>query len=145
MWSLSRKAALPQIGYNGAGGGDIDVLATVNVLVATAIGNTAQIGNGGRNVVGTIGGDISVTTNDGGEVLLEAASADFENRGIATIGNLGSGNSSEGGDITIDTGPTGTFAAAASGLWDFAKVGNWNVGSSTGTASGDIQIDTGVL
>ena len=139
------ESGLAQIGYNGAGGGDIDVLATVNVLVATAIGNTAQIGNGGRNVVGTIGGDISVTTNDGGEVLLEAASADFENRGIATIGNLGSGNSSEGGDITIDTGPTGTFAAAASGLWDFAKVGNWNVGSSTGTASGDIQIDTGVL
>jgi filamentous hemagglutinin family protein len=134
-----------QIGYHGAGQGDIDVLASMNVLVASVIGNTAQIGNGGRDVTGTIGGDISVTTNDGGEVLLEAASADYENRGIATIGNLGTGNSSESGNITINTGATGTFAAVASGLWDFAKVGNWNAGSSTGTASGNIEVDTGVL
>jgi len=134
-----------QIGYHGAGGGDIDVLATAAVLVVSAAANTAQIGNGGRDVTGTIGGNISVTTVDGGEIAIEGASASQNVTGVATIGNLGTGNSSESGNITLDTGATGTIALAAIGLNNVAKIGNWNSGQSTGTISGDIQINTGTL
>ncbi len=141
----SVTGSLAQIGYHGAGGGDIDVLATSAVLVVSAAANTAQIGNGGRDVTGTIGGDISVTTADGGEILVEAASATQNTTGFATIGNLGTGNSSQSGNITIDTGSTGIVALAAIGLSDVTKIGNWNSGQSTGTISGDIQINTGML
>jgi len=141
----SETGSNAQIGYHGTGGGDIDVLATAAVLVVSAANNTAQIGNGGRDVTGTIGGDISVTTSDGGEIAIEAISANGGAAGIATIGNLGSGNSSESGNITIDTGSTGTTVLAASGSFDAAKIGNWNWDQSTGTVSGDIVITTGTL
>ena len=93
---------IAQIGYHGAGGGDIDVLATANVVADSSIATYALIGNGGSGVSGTITGDISVTTF-GGIIGLQSDSQDNSNFSIASIGNLGGNGASESGNITINT------------------------------------------
>ena len=59
-----------QIGYHGAGHGAVDVVGRQSVTVLdNAVSFKAQIGNGGNDVTGTIGGDVSVTTADARGVL----------------------------------------------------------------------------
>src|SRR6185312_4740009 len=134
-----------QIGYHGAGRGAVNVVGRKSVSVLADTGNfTAQIGNGGRDVTGTIGGDISVTTADGGQILVNATSLSGA-PAFAVIGNFGFGNSSQSGNITLDTGSTGAVMLTAAGNADAAKIGNWSWTQSTGTVSGDILVNTGTL
>jgi filamentous hemagglutinin family protein len=135
-----------QIGYHGAGQGDIDVLATQGIDVVADGTGFGQIGNGGQDVIGNIGGDISAKlTNADGEIFVAYAGSEFgEAPAAAIIGNIGTGNSSQGGNILVDA-DGGALALGSVGVFGVAQIGNRNWGTSTGTASGDITVNAGVL
>ena len=89
---------LAQIGYHGAGGGAINVLATHDVILSAYDGYLAQLGNGGTNAAGDVTGDISVQA--GNQIQLLAHTS-----GTVWLGNttLASGHI-ETGDVTIVAG-----------------------------------------
>jgi filamentous hemagglutinin family protein len=135
---------IAQIGYAGAGGGDIDVNATGNVTVDALNDLYAQIGNGGTGVASSlIGGNITVDA--GSSVTVEAPFSDLvnDNDTVALIGNLGGTGSSESGDISV-TAPGGVDLSAT-GIISSAFIGNASYYGVNGAATGNITISTGPL
>ncbi|MGN6516855.1 MAG: two-partner secretion domain-containing protein, partial [Rhizomicrobium sp.] len=132
-----------QIGYHGAGGGDIDVRSLgLIALTGNTSSATAQIGNGGNDVSGTITGNISVSSASQGVVINTSADS-----AIAAIGNLGGAGSSESGNITVNTnGNALTLSATNSGsARGFAAIGNFAADDTTGTSAGNIAINAGAV
>ncbi len=127
---------IAQLGYSGAGGGAIDVVALGNVTVDALTGSYAQIGNGGSAVTGNVGGAIGVSS--GGTILVESDATQSN----AVIGNTGGATSSESGGITL--GAT-TIDINSVGQVSNAFVGNGSTVASTGGATGDIGITSGDL
>jgi filamentous hemagglutinin family protein len=125
---------IAQIGYSGAGTGNINVAALGNVTVDALNGPYAQIGNGGGNVSGNVGGAISVSS--GGTILVESDAQQSD----AAIGNIGGATSSESGGITIGATALDINAVGAGAN---AFVGNGSILASTGGATGDIGITSG--
>ncbi len=135
---------IAQIGYHGAGQGDIDVSATGNIDVQSDIANLAIIGNGGSDVTGQgIGGNIIVRTA-GGDVNLGSGYQGFDNYSIAMIGNFGGKDTSEAGNIAINTNG-GALNVDSTASISMVRIGNWEQGGTNGTISGDIQIDAGAV
>ncbi|MBL6938464.1 MAG: filamentous hemagglutinin N-terminal domain-containing protein [Alphaproteobacteria bacterium] len=98
-----------QLGYHGAGGGNISATMTGSVTVeANGASNTvanAQIGNGSlvNDVTGSVTGNISVTTDS--FQSYDGAS------GVGWLGNVAATGSSETGDVQLLT-RTGFFYAS---------------------------------
>jgi len=122
-----------QLGYAGAGGGDIDVFDGSTVTVDAQAGGYAQIGNGGANVGGNVGGDIDVSS--GGNIVVEA------DNGIAAIGNLGGATSSQSGSLIVDA--SDELGITAAGTDSNAFIGNASAVDSSGGATGDINVSAG--
>ncbi|MBS0277688.1 MAG: filamentous hemagglutinin N-terminal domain-containing protein [Proteobacteria bacterium] len=124
-------------------GGDIAITSLSGdlYLEAKEDGSQVIIGNGsGSNLTS---GNISVTTQTGA-VSIESAS----DGSIAMIGNLGNGNSSQSGDVTINTHGGGlTLVADNAGddAYGYAHIGNLAADSTTGTSSGAITINAGAM
>ncbi len=125
---------IAQLGYSGAGTGDINVAALGNVTVDALNGPYAQIGNGGGNVSGNVGGAVSVSS--GGTILVESDAQQSD----AAIGNIGGATSSESGGITIGANALDINAVGAGAN---AFVGNGSIPASTGGATGDISVTSG--
>ncbi|HEX2591573.1 MAG TPA: hypothetical protein VHL34_08750, partial [Rhizomicrobium sp.] len=133
---VGTSGGLAQIGYNGAGGGAINVQAVGSVVVGTSGAGIAQIGNGGTNVTNKVGGNISVSGADV-QVISDGATA--------VIGNVGGGNASESGNISV-TGSNSVSVLASGGL---AAIGNSTLllgeGGGFGSATGRIDVNAGTL
>src|SRR5581483_432128 len=117
--SVTAARGYAQLGFHGAGGGAIDVVATGDI---TATGGTvstafAQIGNGSRN--GDVNGDITgdISTRAGGNTNFN------NNTGIAWFGNSAASGSTETGNVTAIT--SGGFFRA-----DFVSA---DLGTAAGT------------
>src|SRR5665213_3294019 len=141
--ALDAENGFAQIGYHGTGGGNIVVNAMSNIAIDSGEpGEAAQIGNGGADINGTFGGSITLASF-GGDVTLDAS----QDGSLAEIGNMGGANSSESGDIAIDT-HGGALALtsegdAAEGDPSFARIGNWTLGGTSSPISGNITINAG--
>ncbi|HEY0301252.1 MAG TPA: hypothetical protein VGC36_07975, partial [Rhizomicrobium sp.] len=100
-----------QIGYHGAGGGDIVIRATGNLVLNASGGFDALIGNGSRggDVTGNVGGDIDIRVDFGNTQLSDGPGA------RAWIGNVTGGPGKARGDIRFVTDfgalPTDMIAA----------------------------------
>ncbi|HWA29960.1 MAG TPA: hypothetical protein VG867_02625 [Rhizomicrobium sp.] len=133
-----------QVGYHGTGGGDI-VVSALGAIAITAndVYSAAQIGNGGINVTGKITGNISVTSKSGGIVVTTLADGS-----VASIGNMGGLNSSQSGNITVNTNG-GALALVADNpgidAFSFARIGNFATDDTTGKSTGDIVINAGAM
>jgi filamentous hemagglutinin family protein len=127
---------IAQLGYTGAGTGNINVVALGNVTVDALTGSYAQIGNGGSAVAGNVGGAIGVSSS--GTILVESDATQSN----AVIGNIGGATSSESGGITLGAN---TIDINSVGQESNAFVGNGSVVASTGGATGDIGITSGDL
>ncbi len=96
---VSASNGLAQIGFRGAGGGNIDVVSLGNIALAGGAkpGDYAQIGNGAANgsVSGAITGDINVTA--GGTFSIAASAGG----GRAWLGNFAASDSTETGNVTL--------------------------------------------
>ena len=123
-----------QLGYAGAGSGDIFVDARNGVGAGSNMsGAVGQIGNGGADFDGSVSGNITI---DGKDLVLVALSG-----GIAQIGNGGADASgTAGGDITINV--TGTFEEGALSGDSQVQLGNGGY-RYDGDASGNITIAAG--
>ncbi len=86
-----------QLGYHGAGGGDITVVATQNINVfgsSDSAEATIQIGNGSleNDISGNVTGNINLTS--GGQTAI------FSQTGEAWLGNHAADGFTESGDVT---------------------------------------------
>ncbi|MGH7484620.1 MAG: beta strand repeat-containing protein, partial [bacterium] len=130
-----------QLGYQGAGGGDISVYALGDVTLTGSDDEFcsfcyAQIGNGGAEIEGGNSGNITVIA--GGDVTLTAGvgSATWAYAQIGNGGDTSSGNAS--GDIVVSAGGSVTLT----GAHDYAQIGNGGLFSS-GSYSGDVTVEAG--
>ena len=136
--TLNAVHGYAQVGYHGASAGALNVFALNNVSVLGSGANfAAQIGNGGYDVGGIVGGAVSV--NSGSLTLTASASTSS-----ALVGDVGGSNASESGNVTINT-HGGALAMSASAQQAVTHVGNWAKGSNTGSSSGNITIDAGAV
>lgn len=144
--SLEADNGYAQIGYNGAGSANINVLATQNVTLSGGMGagDYAQIGNGGMGTSGNESGNITVTA--GGAVALNGGSGQDA---YAQIGHGGADadKNSEGytnsGNITVN-GLT-VALSAGTGNEGYAQIGNggFDLGdglTGQGVNSGNITV-----
>jgi len=138
---VESDAGYAQLGYAGAGQGDINVFATTAVAVLADTTQPAIIGNGGIGVSGNIGGNIDVESGE--EVLVSSNADEGDSRVLAAIGNVGGAESSESGDITINS--TGVIGVDAAGVGSEAWIGNLAYSGTTGGATGNITLNTGEL
>ncbi|GEM_PF-1959585 len=126
-----------QIGYAGAGTGDIvvDAVGNVDLIGGTSAGEStgvAMIGNGQANSQFDPSGNITV--NAGGNITLDAEWRDSS----AQIGNGGETSDADAsGNITVTT--DGSLLLEASGLTSNAQIGNGGL-SSAGSATGNITV-----
>ena len=138
---------LAQLGYAGAGGGDINVNVSGEIIVDdlydqdTGFNPDAQIGNGGINVTGVVGGNI--TLKAGGDVLVLDDSYAGVNcfnydcgNGFSIIGNMGGSKTT--GNIVVDAG--GALEIVAAGPISSAQIGDIDLTDATGDISGNITI-----
>ncbi|HEX4303197.1 MAG TPA: filamentous hemagglutinin N-terminal domain-containing protein [Rhizomicrobium sp.] len=124
-----------QVGYHGLGTGAVTVLALGDVSVSGS-NFVGQIGNGGTDVSGAVGGTVSVNSAS----LEVTANANA----VAAVGNIAGSNGSESGNVTINTNG-GTLVLSSFGQGSHAHIGNWTSGDTTGTSSGNITLDAGAL
>ncbi|MEI9995549.1 MAG: filamentous hemagglutinin N-terminal domain-containing protein [Rhizomicrobium sp.] len=94
--SLDATNGYAQLGYHGAGGGDINVKVTQNIngFGSSGNSNTLQLGNG--SLAGDIQGDVT------GNISLDAGNQTvfFSQQGIAWLGNAASDGYKETGNVT---------------------------------------------
>jgi len=125
-----------QIGYNGTGGGDINVYAVDAVtLTASSCSNCyAQIGNGGIGYNGVMSG--AVTVHAGGDVTLTSGASVYSYAQIGNGGDSSGGNAS--GDVLVQAGG----AVNLYGDGDYAQIGNggW---AFNGDSSGMVTVNAG--
>ena len=112
------RGGVAQIGYHGAGGGDIDVLATANVVADSSIATYALIGNGGSGVHRQHYGR-HFRHDVRRHHRFAKRQPGQSNLSIASIGNLGGNGASESGNITINTNG-GALELSAVGVKSFA-------------------------
>ncbi len=123
-----------QIGYHGAGNAGI-VVDTIADVTVDAQSFNAQIGNGGVDVSGDVGGDIDINAQ-GNVTVNEQANNLYD---MATIGNVsGDATSSQSGNISVTAG--GMFSLTTEGVAGLAYLGNWSAADTTGGATGDITL-----
>ncbi len=140
---------LAQLGYAGAGGGNIDVNTTGNVTVAdlydqdTGFQPDAQIGNGGVNVSGVVGGNIDIKAGGTVTLLDDSYASDVNcnycNLGVSLVGNMGGPNTT--GNIVLDA--TGDLNLVAEGADSVAQIGNIDLTDDNGGLTGNITISAG--
>jgi filamentous hemagglutinin family protein len=125
-----------QIGYQGTGGGAINVYALGGVtLTGGGCSNCyAQIGNGGIGYNGVMSGAVSV--HAGGDVTLTSGASVYSYAQIGDGGDSSAGNA--GGGVLVDAGG----AVNLYGGGDYAQIGNggW---AFNGDSSGMVTVDAG--
>ena len=133
---VQSNGANAQIGYRGAGGGEIDVLAVNALSVTSGASHTiTRIGNGGTGIAGAVGGNINVNT---GSLTLEAENSDT----TVIIGNAGTNgitgniNISASGALALNETVTNSAAIVGNGDFDLSTMGN---------VGGDITVDAGSI
>ena len=133
-----------QLGYNGSGGGAINLVAAGDVNVINQSGATqfAMIGNGGNSVAGNVGG--AITVNAAGNVTVEESADSDGSHGVAIIGNMGGGGvTSQSGNISVTAGQA--LTVDVSGVGGLANVGNMAYANTTGGATGNITLHSAAL
>jgi filamentous hemagglutinin family protein len=126
---LQADNGFAQLGYNGAGGGNIDVVAAGDLTVDAASADfVAQLGNN-ADLADAVGGNLSVAV--AGNVTVEAVGDDT----IAEIGNLGG---TAGGTVSVTS--AGDMQLTASGANSSSVIGNL---AQNGDASGGVTVQSG--
>lgn len=139
--TLAANNGYAQLGYNGAGQGDllVNVLGDVNLKGGDSTGSFAQIGNGGRQTHGSESGDITV--NAGGDVALTGGSGE---EAYVQIGHGGaeSNTQSQGYGLSGLVTVTGENVTLAAGDGDaaYAQVGHGGFKVGNGL-TGDSEIN----
>ena len=118
-----------QIGYNGAGAGDITVVATGNLTLNGGSTGTAYavIGNGGINVSGDVSGNIVVQVGGTTSFVPGSGSQDVG------IGNYSNGSNS--GNVSIVTGDLGSLGPLDSALAHDLQGGDVTLAITDSTAT----------
>jgi filamentous hemagglutinin family protein len=132
--TLDAQKGHAQVGFNGAGTGDIIVDATGAVaLTGTGCGYCyAQIGNGGVFVAGDKAG--AITVNAGNDVSLTGGGSDYSYAQIGNGGDSSPGNTS--GDIVVNAG--GSVLLTGGG--DYVEIGNGGWGAP-GNGGGNVTVN----
>jgi len=132
--TLDAQTGYGQIGFHDATGGEIQVLAKDQLLVAGDLNSTiAQIGNGGTTSSGDIAGNITISA---GSLQMTGTG------GIVAIGNIGGDStSSESGHIQVNAGSITLSAPDGLGA-SMVQIGNWSAEFSSGNATGAIDVTT---
>ncbi len=95
-----------QLGYHGAGGGNIYVTATHDIVGygGTSAGDTALLGNGSMagDVSGNITGNITLSAG-GSTAFLDGTSPSGTTAGLAWLGNVAGAGFTEVGNVTATT------------------------------------------
>ncbi len=147
--TVDAEANTAQIGYAGNGSGNINVLASGNILLEGS-DSPAEIGNGISGGSGNISGDIFV--NAGGDLTLSGSSLIGNQTGeeITESGNVAIASQTFGGDIdpslTNDL-PGGNFSLAVAGnspLTIDAAL-NYNSGNTLSLSTGgDLTVEQSI-
>ena len=142
--SIIATNSYAQLGYNGSGGGAINLVAAgdVNVINQTGATQFAMIGNGGSSVAGNVGG--AITVNAAGNVTIDERADSGDNPVAALIGNMGGGGtSSQSGNISVTAGQA--LTVDVSGAGGLANIGNMAYANTTGGATGNITAHSAAL
>ena len=131
---LQSNSGNVQIGYQGAGGGEIDLLAAHNLgLTTNATSTMVRVGNGGTGTSGAVQGDINI----------QADAIDLSANATQTsiiIGNAGAGGVT--GEINITA--NGALTLTQTAINSETVIGNGDLDvSTTGAVGGNVTVTAG--